>query len=236
MNIAHWFQDKWINRVRQFGLHAAFRQILLAIVRPVWQIRKNLVMAIPEHQPDKQPEHAEILDMTPHTVRNAVELGQLNERQQALLQSFLTTGCKGFFCQSDNHIAGYAFIQPAGTYVFAGSGRFQIPDGMMIFKNLLIFPQFRGHSLGKKLHQARIASIPADQTPIVFVMPENRFAIRNLKMYGFEEMLTITRITWFKKKTIQRIGKIKNCKITHHLIQGFRDTSKALQKNEIGKL
>ncbi|MBK1654992.1 hypothetical protein CKO29_09790 [Allochromatium vinosum] len=218
--MAAWFQDKWTNRVRQFGLRAALAQAARAALRPVWEAKRDLVMAIPDHRPEPV-DHAEIRRITREDVEAAADRGELTERQRTLLTGFFDEGCYGFLAEVGGRLAGYAFVQPAGAYTWAGSGRFQIPEGMRMLKNLLVFPGFRGHSLGKKLNQARIASIPADQTPIVFVMTENRFAIRNLKLFGFEEMLVVTRTTWLKRWTRQTVGVLRDGDFTRRLAAGL---------------
>lgn len=147
--------------------------------------------------------------------------GELIDREEHRLKRFLDYGCYGFLAEINHRIAGYIFIQPEGIYPFCSGGTFLIPEGMMVLKNLLVFPEFRGRSLGRYLNQACIAAISAGHTPIVFVMPENRIAIRNLRMFGFEEMLTVTRMTWFRRWTTQRIKIIKDCEITQRLIVGL---------------
>jgi len=94
----------------------------------------------------------------------------------------------------------------------------------MVLKNLLVFPECRGRSLGKYLNQACIAAIPAGHTPIVFVMTENRIAIRNVKMFGFKEILIVTRTTWFKRWTRQTVKVLHDGDISQKLIHGLQYT------------
>jgi len=209
MKIVKWYQDNWTNQVCQFGLSAALAQIGCAAVRPLFKIERKLVMVIPNHQPTPVY-YPEIRPRTHEDVENTAKRGELSEPERARLHRFLNEGCFGFFAEIDGRLAGYGFLQPSGTYNFDGSGRLRIPAGMMILKNLLVFPDFRGHSLGKKLNQVRIASVPAGQTPTVFVIPENRFAIRNLKMLGFQEILAVTRTTWFKHWTRQTVKVLRD--------------------------
>jgi GNAT superfamily N-acetyltransferase len=147
------------------------------------------------------------------------------------LKTFLAQGCRGFLAEVDGRLAGWALIQSTGTYPSGYGGRFQIPADMMVLKNLLVFPEFRGHSLGKKLNQTRIAAVPEGGTPVAFVIAENRIAIRNLKMFGFEEMLTVTRTTWFRRWTAQRVRVSCDCDISRRLIRGLEP---AEQSEEAG--
>ena len=224
MSAKKWFQEKWVNRVRQFGLRASLAQAVRAAVRPIWCMNRDLILAIPNHQPN-QPEYTEIRKMTVQMVEKAAQKGELTQREENRLKRFLDQGCWGFLVDIDHRIAGYIFIQPEGIYPFVSSGKFLIPEGMMVLKNLLVFSEFRGRSFGKYLNQACIAAIPAGHTPIVFVMTENRIAIRNVKMFGFKEMLTVTRTTWFGRWTRQSVKVLCDCEISRKLIQGLESTS-----------
>ena len=92
-----------------------------------------------------------------------------------------------------------------------------------MLKNLYVKPKYRGRSLGKLINEARINNIPESYIPCVFVLPENRYAIRNLKMYAFEECLKVSHITWFKTIKKTKIKKLKNNKTAQLLLNGFRN-------------
>lgn len=205
MSACQWFQEKWVHRVRQFGLRAACAQAARAALRPVVEVKRDLVMIIPNHEP-RPVELPGIRPMAAEDVEAAAERGELDARQRALLLGFLEEGSRGFLAEVDGRLAGYAFVQLAGRYPFARTGRLEIPERMMVLKNLLVFSAFRGRSLGKRLNQVRIASIPAGWTPVAFVMTENRFAIRNLTVFGFEESLIVRRTTWFQRWTRQSVA------------------------------
>ncbi|MDD2303042.1 MAG: GNAT family N-acetyltransferase [Eubacteriales bacterium] len=204
MKIVKRYLEKRISRVRQFGLPALLKLKVLSVVRPVFEIERELVMVIPNHQPTPVY-YPEIRPMTHEDLENAFKSREMSESLRAALHRFLNEGCFGFFAEIDGCPAGYGFVQPNGVYNFGTSGCLHIPEGMMVLKNLHVFQNFRGQSLGKKLIQARIASIPAGQTPTVFVVPENRVNIRNLKRFGFQEILAVRRRTWFKRRTCQTV-------------------------------
>ncbi len=220
MSAYQWFQEKWVHRVRQFGLRAACAQAVRAALRPVVEVKRDLVMIIPNHEP-RPVELPGIRPMAAEDVEAAAERGELDARQRALLLGFLGEGSRGFLAEVDGRLAGYAFVQPMGRYPFARTGRLEIPERMMVLKNLLVSPAFRGRSLGKRLNQVRIASIPAGWTPVAFVMTENRFAIRNLKMFGFEETLIVSRATWFKRWTRQNVRLVCGGERSQRLIAGL---------------
>jgi len=204
MKIVKRYLDERISRVRQFGLPALLKLKVLAAVRPVFEIQRERVVVIPNHQPTPVY-YPEIRPMTHEDVENTAKRGELRESERAALHRFLNEGCFGFLAEIDGCPAGYGILQPSGVYNFGISGCIHIPEGMMVLKNLFVFQNFRGQSIGKKLIQVCIASIPAGQTPIAFVVPENRVNIRNLEMLGFQKILAVRRTTWFKRWTCQTV-------------------------------
>ena len=223
MSLSQWFRNKWVDRVRQFGLRVAYAQAIQAALRPIWQVNRYIVIAMPDHHPNQYSQHAETKAATSAAIEAAAKRGDLNSRQYKQLQNFLADGCWGLMAEIKGRLAGYGFIQPTGEYPFCYSGRFRIPKGMMVLKNLLVFPDFRGFSIGKNLNQARLAAIPEGCVPIVFVIVENRYAIRNLKMFGFQEILIVRRTTWFRKWAKQSIRILNDCEIAHRLILGLEN-------------
>ena len=217
MKIVKRYLDKRISRVRQFGLPAVLKLKVLAAVRPVFEIERELVMVIPNHHP-MPVSYPEIRPMTHEDVENIAKGEGLSESERAGLHKFLHEGCLGFFAEIDGCPSGYGFVQPYGVYNFGASGCLHVPEGMMVLKNLHVFQNFRGQSLGKKLIQACIASIPAGQTPTVFVVPENRASIRNLKMFGFQEILAVRRTTWFKRRTCQTVKVLGDEDVSRKLV------------------
>jgi hypothetical protein len=221
MRMVEWFREKWIDRVRQFGVVASLIQIMKIVIRPVYRNYGYFILAIRDRQPNLPTAYPEIGLMTAERVEHFMRQGAVTQRHERDIKKYLAQGCQGFIAEIDGRLAGYAFIQPAGECSYGYKGRFQIPSKMMLLRWLFVFSEFRGHSLGKKLNQVRIGAIPADQTPIVFVITENRYAIRNLKMYGFEEILKIQWTTWFKKWSAQRIKVLIESDISRRLIEGF---------------
>ena len=217
MNYVFRLKNKWASRVRQYGLITTIRKLANALVRPIRRKDNQLILAVAPHK-SKSFRDVQIRNLTNEDVTDYAIRGELTERQRARMSDFLADGCRGFLAETDGHLAGYAFVQLAGTYVFGGDGRLLIPDGMMILKNLIVFPDFRGNSLGKKLNQVRIASIPESSIPIVFVIPENRFAIRNLKMFDFEEIMIFSRTIWFVRWVRKRVKLLSDCDVSHQLM------------------
>ena len=75
--------------------------------------------------------------------------------------------------------------------------------------------------VGKILNQARVNGVPNNCIPCVFVIPDNKYAIRNLKLCGFEEHLIISHTSWFKKYTYTRLNLFQDNYLNEIIIKGF---------------
>jgi len=222
MMIRKWLQEKWGDRVRQFGVAAAFRQVLRALIRPIIRTDREFVLAIPNGKENHPAPWPDVHELVPQAITQAEEDGAIRSSEAARLNGFLAEGCRGFVAKVGESFAGYALIQPDGMYTFGPGGRFEIPSDMMVLKNLFVLPSFRGRSLGKKLNQTRLAAIPSNRIPTVFVMCENRYAVRNLKLAGFEKMLLVTVRRWFGSWVTQRVHVLCHCPAADKLVDGFR--------------
>ena len=88
---------------------------------------------------------------------------------------------------------------------------------------MFVEPNFRGQSIGKDINRARINSIPENIIPLVFVIPSNTYAIRNLEMYGFTKQIYVKDYLWLNKYH-KRSLKIQGDKdLAQLIISGFKD-------------
>ena len=142
-------------------------------------------------------------------------------QRSKLLIRFIDDGCQGICARVDDKLGGYAWIQTSGVYSFGRSGRLTIPKQMAFAKNLMVKPDFRGRKIGQKLNVARLALMPSDYIPIVFIIPENRYAIRNWKKYGFKRMVLVRRFCWFSGEWHMRITRLSNNDVTDVLVKAL---------------
>ena len=206
MNNRHGFRGRWRNRVLQFGLLTSVRQACSALIRPVRRVEAFLFLAIPDHSPTSDSVQS-CSALNVEDLEVGKRHGSLSDAQRENFLRFLQTGCFGFKAEIDGAPAGFAFVQKEGALVF-GTTQMQIPEGFMLLKNLLVLPEFRGRSLGKHLNQRRINAIPKGVVPLVLVVVENQFAIRNLEMFGFKQMLIAKKITWIRKWSKTKVDLI----------------------------
>jgi ribosomal protein S18 acetylase RimI-like enzyme len=209
-------KEKWSDRVKQYGYRAALSQVVRAMIRPVYDVREDVVLA-KDNKKYTASTYSEICCLNEGVIKNAIKIGQISQRKGDLLIQSLNEDSYGYAAIIDNYFAGYAIVQTKGTYSFAKTGKLIIPSDMVILKNLFVDPKYRGKSIGKKLNEVRVASVPAGKILIVFVMTENRIALRNQKIIGFKEILIIKRSTWFNKWIRQRITTIHDCYVSRLL-------------------
>ena len=211
---------KLINKYKQYGTIVTINRIIKAVIRPVFWVDKNIVMAIKYHKP-YQEQNKYILKITKNIIDEYSSNGKLSKNEANNINNYILEGCKGFIALYDREIAGYAFVQTHGIYTFGYSGSLKIPEKVAILRNLFVFEKFRGKSIGKILNIERINSIPEGYTPVGFVIPENRYAIRNLKYCGFEELMIVKITTIFYKWSRLKIINKKYDILTDNLIKGL---------------
>ena len=215
------------DRVRQYGLLPAVAQLVQAAFRCVYEVNRDIVFVIPVF---KGHEFADpcVIPMTRQRIEQAVADGELDEKQAKLLNGFIEEGSRGLCAEVNGQLAGYAWVQLAGEYQFGRTGLLNIPPGYAFVKNLLVRPEFRGQKLGQKLNAARLALIPAGVTPVVFIIPENRYAIRNWETYGFERIVEAKRWQWFGRgKWRMRLTKLSDCTEADSLMKAIEESNHA---------
>lgn len=217
---------------KQFGLKNALKRVFKSAFRPIITSNTDLILIIKQKKSNTSGlKDKNIEGLSFEMLKELKENNTIKEDIYFKFKNFLDNKCKGFVCLLNQEIAGYAFLQYSGTYRFGSKGVFQVPDMMVLLKNLLVFPEYRGYSIGKYLNQKRIASVPNDKYPLVFVKADNRFAIRNLKMFGFEEKLKVRIITWFGKWSFQKITLLgKPDTITDEIIKGLTFKNKITER------
>lgn len=198
------------NRVRQFGLPSAAGQIVRGSIRPVVQTNRDLVFIIPGFWGYEFHDRC-ISPLTAERIERAAATGELDESQARLLRGFIAEGSQGLCAEVDGRLAGYAWVQFAGEYRFGPSGRLPIPPNHANLKYLMVLPAYRGCKLGQKLNAARLTMIPAGKIPVVFIMPENRYAIRNWEALGFQRVLQVRQARWLRGRARTSVSWLNRC-------------------------
>ena len=191
-----WIRKRIIDRFRQYGPIAGFRQIFQAAVRKIYHVNQDIVFFRPDH---KGYSFADETIKTFNRVRivRAMAEGEITEDEGSQLLEFVDTGCQGVYADIGGRIGGYAFLQYTGTYNFGRIGRLPIPKDFVVAKNLLVYSAYRGRGLAVKLDTACLALIPTGKIPVVFIIPENRYAIRNWETCGFQRVFFVSCVCVF---------------------------------------
>lgn len=215
---------KAFSKIRQYGMLSSFkRYVLLKLIKPFYhKKREDLVLVILNHQPEDDASQAK--RMTNESLAKFLERGCVNEAEYEKFSKFIETQCDGYYMEVDEKLAAWAFVQKSGAYQY-GNYYYHIPKGFNLLKNLYVRPAYRGKSLGKVLNKTRIQNIPKDTVPMVFVLPENRYAIRNLKMYGFTEAIKIAHVKWLGQKEKKIVKVLNDVQQRELLIEGFNTVS-----------
>ena len=215
-------QSKLVNHLRQYGLRAGVSRIFRALIRKVYQLDRDIVFVIPGYE-GFSFDDACIHPLTAERIDLADEAGELEAKDVRLLRSFLDQGCRGVCAEVDGRLAGYAWVQCEGEYRFGRVGRLTIPPKFAFAKNLFVSPNFRGRKLGQKLNAARLAMIPPGHTPVTFIIPENRFAIRNWEKYGFQRIVEVKNSRWFGGRWRTRVKRLSERSEADRLIRAIEE-------------
>ena len=213
------------DRVRQYGFPSAIAQAFRALVRPVYRIDRNIVFIIPDFA-GQEFDDSLIRPITRETIQEACRDGDLSPDEARLLGGFLDEGSRGVHAEIDGRLAGYAWVQCEGEYRFGRTGRLTIPPKCAFTKYLFVLPQFRGRKLGQKLNAARLALVPADRVPVVFIIPDNRYAIRNWEEYGFRPVLEVRQSRWLGGRWKTRVTRLSECAKADALLEAITEASR----------
>lgn len=220
-------QERIVNRIRQYGLYSAVLQLAKATIRPIYQENRDLVFVIPNFS-GYSFSSAKIIRMSHERIEKALATGELDQTHAALLTGFLDAGCQGVCAEVEGRLAGYAWVQLTGEYTFGRTGRMSIPPQFALFKNLFVLPDYRGMRFGPKLNAARLALVPAGYTPVVFIIPDNRYAIRNWEHYGFQRVIEVKRWQWLQSGTWRtRLSRLSDHSVTVPLLQALEASGDA---------
>ena len=184
--------QKIIYDYRQFGLVVLIQHTTNAVLRPVFREKKSIVYQMTV-APVPTPEN--VIEIS----KKSLEKYSIPEKDYILFLKNLEAGDRGFAYIVDNVIAGSGWIQEQGEYVFGKVGRLRILRNMAILKNLFVYPQYRGRGIAAKLNQGQLAAIP-QKTAVVFIIPENRYAIKNWIKFGMKPYLSISMSSFLHGK------------------------------------
>lgn len=206
------------DRIKQFGYISTLKTAFKALVRPVFKISEFEVLVINNHKSTVINNSVRLISI--EKLIYWKEKNEISAVEYKRFFKFINNHCIGYYIEIENRLAAWGFVQTNGQYKY-GNSFYQIPNNVNILKNLFVKPEYRGMSLGKFINETRVGNISSGSLPCVFVIPENRYAIRNLKKVGFENSLRISQYILLKKYTKTVIKKYTNNTITDLVVSGF---------------
>lgn len=217
------FLWKLKNRVKQYGFfHIVKKHLFLKLVSPFYKlVKSNLVLVIPNHQ-EFDLNTTKVLDVNKNDLESYLFEGIFDKDFYKFCAKFIDTGSRCYLIIEKKQLAAWGFVQNEGVYNF-GNKTYRIPKNVEILKNLYVKPEFRGKSFGKLINRVRINSIAENKIPCVFVIPENRYAIRNLEMFGFQKLLKVSYVMWFKIIESKKLRVFINDDKFNDIIESFNE-------------
>lgn len=196
------------DKIRQYGYADFLRRMLRFVVRPIWRSDMFICFIVPNYTGTTFTD-SRILNLTSAAIDALSNDGKLSKEEDIELRALLSDGSYGIGCMVDGDLAGHAWIQPGGTeYRFGNGGYITIPNNFAVMKNLYVRPSCRGDGLGRVLNQARLALVSSDQVPVVFIINDNRIAIRNWGIYGFKPVLEVSLTCYLSRFMSMKVRQI----------------------------
>jgi GNAT superfamily N-acetyltransferase len=187
------FQTHLVDRLRQYGWLAAMHQSARVAVRPLRRYRESDIYIVPDFHGFEYDDPT-VIKLSRQRVLRGINDGDIvGAGMERRLLSYCDAGYSGLAVEIDGHIAAHGWTQFSGDYLFDDGGCLSLSPKWAVFLGLFVSTEFRGLGLGRKLNAARLASVPAGWLPIGFILPENRYAIRNWETYGFQKVLKVER-------------------------------------------
>lgn len=206
-------------RIQLYGTTTTAKIAVKTLFRPFVKISEFEVLIIENHRCNEDKKV--VKSMTLDKLNYWKDRGEIDTLEYDRFYQFINTDCSGYYIEVNGNLAAWGFVQNKGTYKY-GTYFFDLPKDVYILKNLFVKSNYRGISLGKELNNARINDIPDGCIPCVFVLPENRYALRNLELYGFKKTLKIRHISVFKYVIKSKIDMFNTGEINCMLVKGFQ--------------
>jgi GNAT superfamily N-acetyltransferase len=145
---------------------------------------------------------------------------KVNATLRRQLEAFIPLDSYAVIARHNGAVAGWGFVQRSGKSKY-GQYEYSIPEDAHLLKNLYVLPDYRGKSIGKAINLARVSSVPEGTRPIVFVIPDNRVAIRNLEMFGFKKVLLVKDRFILRSVHQREIRMQENSSASQRIRSGF---------------
>ena len=209
------------NIYKQFGFLYLIKAFFKRLITPIVKMTSFFIMAIENHLPEKCGQDIKVINANNLEAffKSNVKVSKQLEQQ---LVSFIPQNTIAIIIIRNHKVASWGFVQQSGISKYGGYD-YNLPKGIELLKNLFVEPNYRGQSMGKHINEARISCIPKGSIPIVFIIPSNKFAIRNLEMYGFRKQVFVKDYLWFNKYHTRSLKVLGKKDIANLIISEFKN-------------
>lgn len=207
----------FIDTLKQYGLYNTLIKIFFYMLKPFIRINSFIVLY---HRGTTNYENKLKL-ITKDKIEIWFNNQEINELDYNRFKNFVNKNCIGFYIEVENELAAWGFNQMSGKFIYGENYSYNLPNNCYMLKNLYVKPQFRGKSLGPKINKARVDNKINKEIGLCFVIPENRYAMRNLKKIGCEESILVKYTIWFNKIYRRNIKVLNSNKISNNILKGF---------------
>lgn len=187
-----------IDKVKQYGFFHAIRRSFLALFRSIISYEKYVIYELSNNSFNNFS-HYSCIQIDYDLVEELVNKSFITHKEATLFLSYLDQKYSGVAVVGKGILAGSAWVQLSGSYVFNRNFSFDIPCGVAIMRNLFVHPSYRGLGVGKLLNKARLSILPDGIYPISLVVFDNRYAIRNWIHLGFTASTSVSIVQIFNK-------------------------------------
>lgn len=198
-----------IDKLKQFGFYHFIRRAVLSSIRRVFEYEKFIAFEVPDFKGSGSSTN-DIIPIDSAQVGRLIACGGIDAQDIDKFQSMLSNGEIGIGVVKNGILVGSAWVQKTGIYRFAKGFEVVIPENVVIMKNLFVSPLHRGSGLGKILNAARLTLVPAGFTPVVFIVYDNRIAIRNWMAYGFKPAINVCTYKLFGSHQRISVRRLSN--------------------------
>ncbi|GAB3002556.1 hypothetical protein GCM10010960_05250 [Arenimonas maotaiensis] len=197
------------DKIKQYGLYHFIRRSALSLIRRIFEYEKYVVFEMPDFRGSSACLN-DVISIDSFQMNRLIDCGGVGAQDIDKFQSMLSNGEIGIGVVKNGILVGSAWVQKTGIYRFAKGFEVAIPENVVIMKNLFVSPLHRGSGLGKILNAARLTLVPAGFTPVVFIVYDNRIAIRNWMAYGFKPAINVCTYKLFGSHQRISVRRLSN--------------------------
>lgn len=198
-----------LDKIKQYGFYHFLRRAILYCLRLFVFYEKYIVFEMPNFRSRRNLDH-ELMIFDKEELENLKIKKAISIQDYEKYIRFLSDGDLGVAVLMNGSVAGTGWVRLSGSYEYGCGLSMDIPDHVVVMKNLFVNPEYRGKGIGKVLNKARLSLVAEGVMPIVFIVYDNKVAIRNWLGLGFKSALEVSVYKFFG-----RYLRIHSCRFSN---------------------